>query len=116
MEKVKQMAYQHQNKFKFLLLAGAGIAAFNTLSRPDYNLILYLYIYYVWNNMTDSKETQANEKINCFFILMYSISIDLIWCFYWASRWSLLKNDYEGTIHYIVIIFSWLGILLKVIN
>lgn len=55
MEQVKRIILQHEDKLKHTILAGAGIAAFNTLSRPDFNLILYLYIYYVWNMMNDSK-------------------------------------------------------------
>jgi hypothetical protein len=113
MEKVKQLVTQHQDKFKFILFAGAGIGAFNTLARPDYNMILYLYIYYIWNNMSDSKETQTTEKINSFFVMMFSLLIDIIWCFFWGSRWGS-KNDYESSIHSLVIFFSWIGVAVKV--
>jgi hypothetical protein len=113
MDKVRQLVTQHQDKFKFLLFTGAGIGAFNTLARPDYNMILFLYIYYVWNNMNDSKEVQTSEKINSFFVLTYSLLIDFIWCFFWGSRWGT-KTDYESTIHSMVIFFSWIGILVKV--
>jgi hypothetical protein len=41
--------------FKYILLGGAAVAAVNTLSRPDYNIVLYLYVYYVWMMMNDSK-------------------------------------------------------------
>jgi len=113
MDKIKGLITGHQGKLKYLLLAGAGLAAFNTLARPDFNLIVYLYIYYVWHNMNDSKETQSSEKINIFFILSYSLLIDLIWCFFWGSRWGV-KNDNEALIHSLVIFFSWVGIFLKV--
>ena len=49
MEKAKELVIQHQDKFKFALFAGIGIAAFNCFARADYNLILYIYVYYVWN-------------------------------------------------------------------
>jgi hypothetical protein len=55
MESIKGLIAKHGNKFKFLILGGIGIAAFNTLIRADYNIVLYLYIYYVWNMMTESK-------------------------------------------------------------
>lgn len=113
MDKLKQLVTQFQDKFKFVLLGGAGIAAFNTLARPDFNLILYLYIYYVWNNMNDSKETQASEKINCFYIMSYSLIIDIVWNCFWGSRWGQ-KTDSEATIHSIVIFFSWVAVLVKV--
>jgi hypothetical protein len=115
MDKIKQLIYQHQDKFKYLLLAGAGLAAFNTLARADYNLILYLYIFYVWNNMSDSKEAQATEKINSFFVLLYSFVIDIVWVLFWGGRWGT-KVDNEALVHTLVIFFSWLAILVKVIN
>lgn len=54
MEKVKEIVNQHQDKLKFALWAGIGIGAFNCFARADYNLILYIYVYYVLN-MLDSK-------------------------------------------------------------
>ncbi len=113
MDKVRQLVHTHQDKFKFLLFGGAGIAAFNTLARPDFNLILYLYLFYVWNNMNDSKESQASEKVFCFYALAYSLVIDFVWCFFWGARWGG-KNDWEALIHSLVIFFSWVGILTKV--
>jgi hypothetical protein len=115
MEKVRQLVHTHQDKFKFVLFAGAGIAAFNTLARPDFNLIIYLYLFYVWNNMNDSKETQTSEKVFSFFALAYSLIIDFVWCFFWGSRWGG-KNDSESFIHSMVIFFSWMGILVKVLK
>ena len=114
MDKIRQLVVTHQEKFRFVLFAGAGIAAFNTLARPDYNLILYLYIFYVWNNMGDSKENQVSEKLFTFYALVYSFIIDIVWACFWGSRWGG-KNDYEASIHSMVIFFSWIGILVKVI-
>ena len=55
MESIKQLIAKHGDKFKFLILGAIGISAFNTLVRADYNIVLYLYIYYVWTMMTESK-------------------------------------------------------------
>ncbi len=114
MEKVRQLVHTHQDKLKYLVFAGAGIAAFNTLARPDFNLILYLYIFYVWNMMNDVKEVQTSEKVLCFYILAYSLIIDVTWCLFWGTRWGG-KSDYESLIHSLVIFSSWIGVLLKVI-
>ncbi len=114
MDSVKQAAHKHQDKFKFLVFAGAGIAALNTLARADYNLMIYLYIYYVWNHMNDSKEAQVSEKINSFFMLLYSLLIDIIWVIFWGNRWGM-PNDHEATIHSIVIFCSWVAIVLKIV-
>ena len=62
MEKVKHFIFQHQDKLKYGLLLGAGIGALNCIARADYNLILYLYIYYIWNIL----ETKVNFHIPLF--------------------------------------------------
>jgi hypothetical protein len=49
MEKIKHLVFQHQDKFKHVLLLGAGIAALNCLARADFNIVVYLYIYFIWN-------------------------------------------------------------------
>jgi hypothetical protein len=49
MEKIKHLVFQHQDKLKHGLLIAAGIAALNCLARADYNLVVYLYIYYIWH-------------------------------------------------------------------
>jgi hypothetical protein len=48
MDKFKSIFIAHQDKFKYVLFAGAGIAAINCLTRPDFNLIVYLYTFYIW--------------------------------------------------------------------
>jgi hypothetical protein len=120
MENVKQSISNHIDKFKFLLFGGTIIAAINSIARPDFNIILYLYIYYVWNMMNDSKvkiiiikETQISEKINTFFIMLFSLGIDIIWVFFWTGRYAMIKDE-EKSIHSIVIFLSWIGIILKV--
>lgn len=49
MEKIKHLVFQHQDKIKHALLLGAGIASVNCLARADYNIVIYLYIYFIWN-------------------------------------------------------------------
>ena len=113
MEKVKQLAEKHSDKLKYLLLFGAFIGLINTFCRADYNFIIYLYMFYVWSFMKDDLENQTREKVTFFYILCYSIFIDLIWCFFWSSKWGLLKEDIESGTHKLVLFFSWIGIFLK---
>lgn len=115
MEKIKSLAKEHSNKLNYILLCGAIIAAINTLCRADYNFIIYLYMFYVWQFMENAKESQGQEKISSFYVLTYSLLIDLIWCLYWGSKWGSLEKDYEGTLHSFVIFLSWIGIILKII-
>lgn len=108
----KDWIYKNQDKIKLFLLIGAGIAAFNCLTRPDYNLIIYLYIYFIWDSCNDNKEMQSSEKLNSWFFLIFSILIDLFWTIFWSGKWSHIK-DFERTIHVIVIITSWVSIGIK---
>jgi hypothetical protein len=48
MDKIKSFVLSQQGKLKQVILFGAGLGAFNCLTRPDFNLIVYLYIYYIW--------------------------------------------------------------------
>ena len=115
MESIKQMAETHSDKLKYLLIAGAFIGLINTFCRADYNFIIYLYMFYVWNFMKEEIESQTREKTTFFYILLYSLIIDIIWCFFWNSKWGLIKEDVESGTHGLVILLSWIGILLKVI-
>ena len=115
MEKVKQLAEKHSDKLKYLLLTGAFIGLINTFCRADYNIVIYLYMFYVWAFMKEDLENQSREKVTFFFILWYSLIIDIIWCFFWKSKWGLLKEDIESGTHGLVIFLSWIGIFLKVV-
>ena len=108
----KDWIYKNQDKIKLFLLIGAAIGAFNCLTRPDYNVIIYLYIYFIFDSCSDNKEMQSSEKLNSFFFLSFSLLIDLFWTLFWSGKWSHIK-DFERTIHVIVIISSWVAIGLK---
>ena len=114
MEAMNKIGNKFSDKLKYLFLIGACIALINTFCRADYNFILYLYMYYIWIYMTNDTEIQTKEKITSFYILFYSLFIDLIWCFFWKSQWGYLKEDIESGTHGLVIFLSWLGILLKI--
>ena len=72
-------------------------------------------MFYVWTFMKEDLESQAREKVTFFYILCYSIIIDVIWCFFWDAKWDLLKEDIESGTHGLVIFFSWIGIIIKLI-
>ena len=114
MEAMNKIGNKFSDKLKYLFPIGAYIASINTFCRADYNFILYLYMYYIWIYMTNDTEIQTKEKITSFYILFYSLFIDLIWCFFWKSQWGYLKEDIESGTHGLVIFLSWLGILLKI--
>ena len=115
MEKLTQLAERHSDKLKYLLLIGAFVGLINTFCRADYNFVIYLYMFYVWSFMKEDLESQAREKVTFFYILCYSIIIDVIWCFFWNAKWDLLKEDIESGTHGLVIFFSCIGIIIKLI-
>jgi len=111
MEKVKAFVNEHQSKLKYFFLALAALSCFNCLAKPDYNLVLYAYAYFVWN-MMESKD-QSSEKIYCFWFILITLFVDLIWIFTWSRLWSGLAKDDETTVHFLVILFSWISFGLK---
>ena len=112
MESCKQWVYNNQDKMAYFFLLGAAIGGFNCLTRPDYNLVIYLYIYFIWDKCSDNKEMQSSEKLNSWFFLIFSVLIDVFWTLFWSGKWSHIK-DFEKTIHVIVIITSWVAIGIK---
>ena len=114
MEAVNKIGQKFSDKLKYLFLSGACLALINTFSRADYNFVLYLYMYYIWIYITNDLEIQSREKITSFYILFYSLFIDIIWCFFWKSQWGYLKEDIESGTHGFVIFLSWIGIFLKI--
>ena len=111
MDKIRGLFEKHSSKMKYLFLCGAIIAAFNTLSRADYNFVLYLYMFYVWTFMGNAVEEQRQDKIGIFYILLYSILIDIFWCLFWGGKW----DEYFTIAHELALFFSWCGIILKIV-
>ena len=87
----------------FILITIGGISCLTD------NYIVTLYMFYIWKFMENAKEAQNQEKISSFFILLYSLIIDIIWCIYWGGKWSSLKEDAEGGIHTFVLILSFIS-------
>ena len=102
---------RHSGKVKYLFLLGAVIAGFNTLSRADYNFVLYLYMFYVWVFMGNTPDIQHEDKLGTFYLLFYSLFIDLFWCLFWGGKWDMVPT----LAHEITVLFSWFGVIIKII-
>ena len=111
MEKIKNIAVKQSSKLKYLFLVGAIIAGINTLSRADYNFVVYLYMFYVWTFMGDSAEVQRQDKVGTFYILLYSLLIDTVWCLFWGGKWDQVPSLF----HEMTLFFSWIGIIWKIL-
>ena len=109
MDKVKNLATKYSSKLKYFYICGAIIAALNTLSRADYNFVLYLFMFYVWTIM-ENTEVQKQDKVGCCYILIFSLLIDFIWVLFWGGKWDTVPTLF----HEMTLFFSWLGIILKI--
>ena len=109
MDKVKNLATKYSSKLKYFYICGAIIAALNTLSRADYNFVLYLFMFYVWTFM-ENTEVQKQDKVGCCYILIFSLLIDFIWVLFWGGKWDTVPTLF----HEMTFFFSWLGIILKI--
>ena len=109
MEKIKNIATKYSSKLKYFYISGAIIAALNTLSRADYNFVLYLFMFYVWTFM-ENTEVQKQDKVGCCYILIFSLLIDFIWVLFWGGKWDTVPTLF----HEMTLFFSWLGIILKI--
>ena len=62
--------------------------------------------------MGNSPEEQRQDKVGTFYILLYSLLIDIFWCLFWGGKW-----DNIATIaHELTLFFSWCGIVLKILT
>ena len=111
MEKIKSITAKYSSKLKYFLLLGAIIAALNSLSRADYNFVIYLFMFYVWTFMENSPQAQRQDKIGTFYILLFSLLIDVIWSCYWGKKWDTVPT----VCHEMTVFLSWCGIILKIL-
>lgn len=58
-----QQVTNHLPKMKYVLLGMAGLACLNCISRPDYNLFLFLFLYY---HLFGIPGKQAEENV-CYY-------------------------------------------------
>ena len=111
MEKIKSITAKYSSKLKYFLLLAAIIAALNSLSRADYNFVIYLFMFYVWTFMENSPQAQRQDKIGTFYILLFSLLIDVIWSCYWGKKWDTVPT----VCHEMTVFLSWCGIILKIL-
>ena len=61
--------------------------------------------------MGNSPEEQRQDKIGTFYILLYSLLIDVFWSLFWGGKWDIVPT----LAHELTLFFSWCGIVLKII-
>lgn len=112
MDKCKDAIYRHQGKIKIILITSIAISLLNCFSRFDYNFVVFLYLYFLWDNNIENKQLESTERVIAWFFLCFTVLADLLWLFTWPSKWSKIK-DFQSTIHFIVSLSSWINLGLK---
>jgi len=64
MEGIKRFFFAHQEKLRYVILGNIGLAGLNCLSRADYNLFFFIYIYYIWYLSSLNKVKQFSRILN----------------------------------------------------
>lgn len=114
LEKTRQLIFQNQGKIKYVLFISIILTGINCFSKYDYNIVLYLYLYFLWDNNIENRNIENSEKVNSFLFLVFSLIIDFIWLFIWPKKW-ISFNDYDKNIHSIIKFLSWILIFIKVL-
>ena len=86
-----------------LFMAAAGIAIFNCLARPDFNLPLFVFALFIW------QDNDRRERFKLLGLLVITFLVDFIWLCYWGSY----KTEWGQGIHSFVVFLSAIGFLLK---
>ena len=91
---------QHLNKI-FLVIVGLSILTY--FERPDYNLPLFVFVLLLW------EDVHVPQKLRLWYLIAFSIIVDMIWIVYWAAVWNGYENRERGlgnfTIFLSIIIF-----------
>eukprot|EP01017_Pseudomicrothorax_dubius_P017344 TRINITY_DN195_c0_g1_i2.p1 TRINITY_DN195_c0_g1~~TRINITY_DN195_c0_g1_i2.p1 ORF type:complete len:149 (-),score=22.74 TRINITY_DN195_c0_g1_i2:168-614(-) len=97
-----------------IFIAGIAFAALSCLARPDYNLVLYAFAYFIW----DSPNTPdpPKQRIRLAYMFLYSSFIDFIWILFWFSYWkgtSYPKTAWDRGLHTFVLWLNVFALILK---
>ena len=102
------------NMDKFFIGA-AVLGGISCLARADYNLPLFIFVYFMWFQDPVFCHNLQKEKFKIIGLLVITFIIDIVWAIYWYSFWnSPALVNWDSTLHTIVIFCSSANILLKV--
>ncbi|PFH33697.1 hypothetical protein BESB_079130 [Besnoitia besnoiti] len=101
---------------EFLMLTIAALGALSSLSRPDCNFPLFVYLWWTFFYVPEERKVQQRFMVAFIFL---SIVQDIFYILYWPIRWFAhdwlaLSSDTEG-LHVLVTFFALLEIGLKLL-
>ncbi|EPT25734.1 putative transmembrane protein [Toxoplasma gondii TgCatPRC2] len=99
-----------------LMLTIAALGALSSLSRPDCNFPLFVYLWWSFFSVPEERKTQQRFMVAFIFL---SIVQDILYVLYWPIRWFAhdwlaLSSDTEG-LHVLVTFFTLLEVCLKLL-
>ena len=108
MEGIATTIKNNENIIGYVLLGGVGLTVISCLERSDFNLFLFIFVFYTtYSSGHQAKvipQIERTESMLTSFMFVFSIVIDLLWvCFY------------RSTVSGVVCVVNYIEIVLKVI-
>lgn len=99
-----------------LFIASAVIAVLSCLARPDFNLPLFVFAWFIWSDPDKVSATQR-ERLKLLAFLVLTFIVDFIWLCYWGPIWNSDSEygHWEKGVHSFVLSMSSINFVLKVV-
>ena len=78
---------EHINKLFAVIII---MSLFTYFARADYNLPLFVFAGILWD------QKHPPQKVRIWYLMAFSIFVDLIWIIYWAILWSNFQSKQSG--------------------
>mmetsp|Transcript_65375 Transcript_65375/g.75164 ORF Transcript_65375/g.75164 Transcript_65375/m.75164 type:complete len:138 (-) Transcript_65375:320-733(-) len=95
-----------------LFIAGGVLAFLSCFARSDFNLPLFIFLYFTWD-----EPRFEDVRIHTIVFTAFTLLLDFIWLCYWGPYWSSQEfvNDWENGIHSFVVFTSAVNFIVKII-
>eukprot|EP00826_Nyctotherus_ovalis_P055483 TRINITY_DN7367_c0_g1_i3.p1 TRINITY_DN7367_c0_g1~~TRINITY_DN7367_c0_g1_i3.p1 ORF type:complete len:130 (+),score=29.19 TRINITY_DN7367_c0_g1_i3:141-530(+) len=93
-----------------LFIGAATLGGISCLARADYNLPLFIFVYFMWTY-------DPKEKYRIVGLLFVTLALDVVWIVYWYMNWNApTLQHWNSAINAIVMFCSSANVLIKVIG
>ena len=98
-----------------LFIVAAVIAVLSCLARPDFNLPLFAFGWFVWAD-PDKVSARQRERLKLLGLLIITFVVDFIWLCYWGPIWNsdTEYGRWEKGVHSFVLSMSSINFVIKV--
>eukprot|EP01068_Selenidium_serpulae_P005416 Selendium_serpulae@DN4012_c0_g1_i2.p1 len=104
-----------QNAVEIMFVVIAGLASVSCLARADFNLPLFLFLWWTYFDVPESRR----KRQQCFMLIFVclscaqDISYIIYWSFQWFSQEWLIISPNTKAVHVAVVVCSTLELVLK---